>query len=666
MDIDDNDNDSKLSLIIRKPQEGKTFICILSIDKDKSRKIHIVITMNTISSSDQFFARMINKIGNERILIFNSKVKKDCKYQHVKDVLKIIKRIKENNNIKVIVCCAHTKRIRDDIILLLQNCEDSKRLNNKINFEIHIDEAHKYIPENREYIRQYNYFGIVKGITGYSATPDGIYSDDEKDTLFHRILVRDIDKELEIIRSDKYFGVKDCEFIIVEDSYNDTDILNQTNISREIPKTIIKQSEYNGPINIFQSSKYKFNHGDEHMLISYIKFILPKLNIDNNRFSYNFVPAYLRKVTQYMIKEIILETFNNANVIIMKGEDSKHIKTELWRNINGTTSCVLNDKIINNIYKDDKRLLEPSVMIQYIINDYKNCPTFITGFMCVEMSVTLINEVLGNFDNVIMEHSHFAKNDDDTPSKGRDTLYQLCRFLFNYSNWSVEAINKIKKTKFHSLRESVASICKNYERHVEKISTEFSGRKCSLNEITGKDILAPPKPSKGDILNTITKYIKTYPALWKKFKVYDGNDKEEWAKASKFYKDVCCKDLKGKSKPKLGCELKNKINNNFYYCSITKKVGIQLDEDIKKISSHSWYSTFQLLQNKFNYARVFVGYNNIDDDKEYTIHIKYVQLEKNKEVISILNEFGKTKYIDSDYENSDFDSSSDDEQNITI
>jgi hypothetical protein len=657
--------DNKLSLIIRHPQEGKTFICALSINRDKSRKIHIVITMNTISSSDQFFVRIINTIGEDKILIFNSKVDKKSNYQHVRHVFDIINKIKENNTIKVIICCAHTKRIRDDIIQLLKHCEDLKSLHNKINFEIHIDEAHKYIPENRDAIRQYNDSTIVKGITGYSATPDRIYSEDEKDLLYHRILIRDIEKEYEIIRSPKYFGVKDCEFIIIEKEYEDDKILQETKIPFEIPETIINQSEYSGPIKLFQTKTYKFNHGDEHMLLSYIKFILPKLNINNNKFSYNFVPGYLRKVTQYMIKDIILNIFNNANVIIMKGEDSKHNKIELWRNIRGTNKCVLNNNNINESHKKDKQLMEPSVMIEHLIKNYNDCPTFVTGFMCVEMSVTLINEKLGNFDNVIVEHSHFAKNDDDTPSKGRDTLYQLCRFLFNYASWSETAVKKIKKTKIYSLRDTVAKICKNYEKHVRKMSTEFAGIKSSLNEITGKTI---PQNiiSKENKLNSIMKYIKNNSSLLKKFKVYDGNDDEEWLKASKFYKDVCGKELKGKSKPKLGIELKkikdyNNKNDNFYFCSTTKKIGIQLEDDIKKISSYSWYSTFQLVQNKLNYARVFVGYNNLEDDKEYTIYIKYVQLEKNDEVLNILKEYGKAIHDDSEEENIISDSSSDTE-----
>ena len=65
--------ESKLSLVVRKPQEGKTTICINSITNDKSKNIHIVLTMNTLSAGMQFFGRMQNEVGSKKIIVFNSK-----------------------------------------------------------------------------------------------------------------------------------------------------------------------------------------------------------------------------------------------------------------------------------------------------------------------------------------------------------------------------------------------------------------------------------------------------------------------------------------------------------------------------------------------------------------------------------------------------------------
>ena len=56
--ITNDEIESKFSLVVRKPQEGKTFICINSIANDNSKDIHIVLTMNTLSAGMQFFGRM--------------------------------------------------------------------------------------------------------------------------------------------------------------------------------------------------------------------------------------------------------------------------------------------------------------------------------------------------------------------------------------------------------------------------------------------------------------------------------------------------------------------------------------------------------------------------------------------------------------------------------
>ena len=59
------DNDIKhLYAIIRKPQEGKTFICLKNISMNNDN-IHIIVTMNTIKSNNQFFERAFERFGNK-------------------------------------------------------------------------------------------------------------------------------------------------------------------------------------------------------------------------------------------------------------------------------------------------------------------------------------------------------------------------------------------------------------------------------------------------------------------------------------------------------------------------------------------------------------------------------------------------------------------------
>ena len=61
-----------LYAIIRKPQEGKTFICIENI-KQSDDRVHIIITMNTIKSNEQFYNRLSEHFTKEKLVVFNSK-----------------------------------------------------------------------------------------------------------------------------------------------------------------------------------------------------------------------------------------------------------------------------------------------------------------------------------------------------------------------------------------------------------------------------------------------------------------------------------------------------------------------------------------------------------------------------------------------------------------
>ena len=109
-----------LYAIIRKPQQGKTFVCIENI-KINSNDIHLVITMNTIKSNLQFFSRIKEKFNTNNICIFNSKDNKDKSedFYHSKSVLDVKKNI-IYNNVNIIVLCAHYNRFHFSVIELLQ------------------------------------------------------------------------------------------------------------------------------------------------------------------------------------------------------------------------------------------------------------------------------------------------------------------------------------------------------------------------------------------------------------------------------------------------------------------------------------------------------------------------------------------------------------------
>lgn len=616
-----NEIESKLSLVIKRPQDGKTFICINNIIEDK-KNIHIVLTMNTLQSGIQFFGRMEKEIGSNNIIVFNSNKKTAGKCLHAKEVADIYSHIENNPNIKVIVCCAHNKRFKDSIPKILKNYPHWF----KRQFKIHIDEAHKYIPENSNWVRFYNELDIVDSIIGYSATPDGIWTKDCTDPLFHKILIRDIEKELQIIRSPHYFGVKCCDFKLFGDqekmSYEK--LIEMANISLDISKNSFKRANMNEKNRCtWYQEDFRFNLGNELLLLSYISILLPKIEISSNSFSYHFIPAYIRKATHYEIVEIVLKNFSTANVITINGNGF-----ELYRinNLDNTSYKVnSSDKILSSKsqeYINEMNLGEPSNMIQELIDEeYKHCPTFITGHQCVGMSVTLINETLGNFDSVIMAHQHYS----------RDILYQLCRFLFNYIKWSTENKGKIKKTIFYSLTRYVKDTCLGYEEHVENISENFAGKTISLREING---LEPETPSKKELKKIAFKSVKVINnEIWKKFKVYDGNDDEMWDKTKQFYNDKMKKNICQKSIPEL--------INGFYECSTTKQVCKHSTNDIVKMKKQCWSSTFQLTKYSLSYVRIFVGYECLDDPNEYTIFVKYALLEDNEYNKKFLKDYCK-------------------------
>ena len=623
------ETESKLSLVVRKPQEGKTSICIKYITDDLSSNIiHIVLTMNVLSAGMQFFGRMKEQIGAKRIVVFNS-VKKtagDCHY--AKDVT-TVKSLIRDNNIKVVVCCAHNKKIKQSIIELIAEVSDSITFREKnIKLRIHIDEAHSYIPPNREFIKAYNKSSAVTQIIGYSATADGIWTQDREDPLFYNILIRDVD-----IRSPYYFGVNRCEFIVHENIYTNDEFINFAEISNEISQITIENSGTTSSNPNWLGARSSFSNGNEILFLSFIKYILPILNISNDVFSYNFIPAYNRKVTHYECMELILKQYSNANVIIIngKGQQLYRLNETTGRSYKITDSFEIRENAKLEPSEEKKKkllnaLLEPSYMMQQLIKNTHNCPTFITGLTCVGMSVTLINENIGNFDNVVMDHQHFK----------RDILYQLCRFLFKYDHWTPENKSKIKTTQFHSLTRNVIDTCIEYEEHDDKICNEFAGKTCTLNEIYGKEPEIrelTERELKTIAINSVS--LINEGRIWKKFKVYDGNDDVTWKEAEKFYKEVHPKgkDFTVKTRPA-------KNANGFYECTDSGKKGV------KHLSSFTglkdkWSNWMFLRKGVLSYVRAFVGYDDLNDPTEYTIFIKYAQLVDNENNHKFLNDYAK-------------------------
>jgi hypothetical protein len=623
----DEEIETKLSLVIRKPQEGKTFICINSIVGDSSQDIHIVLTMNTLAAGMQFFGRMEEKIGSNNIIVYNSDKETAGNCHHAKTSGKVVTLIKRHN-ISVIVCCAHKKRFSESLREIFTAMEDSIQFAQmKRKFKLHIDEAHKYIPENRNDVRMFNQSKIVSKIVGYSASPDPIFTMVPTDHLFNSIYICDVEKEYGMIRSSKYFGVIDCEPLITEDIVTDDSTLYLDEFEGFVPPHIVRMSLTAKerekcetiPVKSWYGPSFPFSLGNEKLYLGFITHILPQLALEesfNTRFSYHFVPAYCRKITHYQTAEIILRFYTNANVIIINGNG-----IQLFRlRIGGGLSLIKTNRQLRA--KDEahkKKLLEPSFVIQSLIEEYPNCPTFITGLVCVGMSVTLVNETLGNFDNIVVDHHHYKKED----------LYQLCRFLFNYTSWAKkengETVKQIKITKFISLKRDVYDTCLDYESYIERLTSEFSGMRCALNDV--RDIEAV-EPTPSEIRKQDLKSIEGEWG-WKRFKI-DGEDEDDaelqWARATNFYKKKSGRDISNRSKPS-----KYTVDPRFLVCAINgKKERYTAEEIEKKIEGNkTWDGYFQLRVGQTQYtSRIYVGYDNLEDPTKYTLFIKWSTLNR--------------------------------------
>ena len=605
--------------IIRKPQSGKTFICLKSIAKTLNM-MHIILTMNTILSNDQFTDRCqefadessgINeaeceKIFKDKYIIFNSRNTKEK--SHVKTVTSLKNEIVKNDKI-IVIMCAHPKRFKNSILELLEELKDSRSFNKKI--VIHIDEAHAYVEKHRKHITEWNNYEIVDHIRCYTATHLKLWKDEH--SLWNNLYIIDVQEQYNIVKNDKYFGVKDAEII----NFTDVDQFVDTSI----PQSIIDHCTPTPPHKSWYTQETKtFANGDEYSYMCFLRSVLTHIktnnSIQNDKFTYNFIPAYNRVVSHLGIAYEVSRAFPNALIVIFNG--NKTIGHSYY-------------------YKKEYRKLpfgnEISEKIQTLRQSYPNIPIFITGFTCVSMSVTLINQNIGNFDNMIMSHEQY----DNQP----DILYQMCRFLFSYKHWHENNINIIKKTKIYCRHPNIIDKCIKYEQIIENIEDNLSGSLRTSQEVQGglKPSEIKKKPKKDECIEKYaTCKIKT-------FTIDDiESDKDTWNKIEKFYKEITGKKITTKSIPD--------IKDGFYICSTTGKAHVHHIETFRDDGEgksrgvlHFWRPTsnFQLCPNTYKYIRLYIGYENLKCPTKYTVYARYLILEENEIVKNHLETKRKPK-----------------------
>ena len=627
-----------LYAIIRKPQYGKTFICIENIRQNMDC-IHLVITMNTLKSNRQFFERAKNEFGNN-ICVLNSKGKKkdqDTNFRHAKHVGEVKQHLIDGS--LIVIMCAHPKRFDESILMILAEIQDSKKLQKQV--IIHIDEAHSYVPTFRDKVVKMNTVDITKCIYMYSATPFGIWTDNPKYQLFKEIYIVDCETQFNVIKSEDYFGVMDCSTIVVDPPqgyqsitpvipvdfikrWGDDVQKRQANERQELPSLTLEEltlkcTDMKIDIDQPQAASQDalvgiimekmpvltwwepgpFDLGNEVQLLSHAECSLQKLKehtIKDTEFSYNFIPGFCRKLTHYMLMEMIIKLYPTALVIIINGDGTRLFRTE-------------DDlpEIIVDIIPD---MNESSEQIERSIDKYPNRPTFITGFHCVEMGVTLINSRIGNFDNVIYSHEHY----NDRP----DVHYQLCRFCFNYLKWKPEEKVQIKKTQLYVSSLTLYKNCLDYESQVDKIDNEMSGSLRTKEEVVGDMTIKEKKIPKELQYAVLVPYTNV---IVKRVYVSDLEDEEEAIeKVKRRYKEWVGTDLKGKALPK-------KNDDGFYECSTTGKKQVFTDPSSleKTIKGWSITSNFLIKSNCYKYARVYVAYDTAGDNSAYMWFIRMME-----------------------------------------
>ena len=575
--------------------------------------------MNTIKSNLQFFHRAKARFGN-KICVFNSREKKkdqNPEFRHAKDVTGVKKHLLTGCN--VVIMCAHPKRFDSCIIDLVTEIADSRKIRKQV--IIHIDEAHAYVPAWRTKVIQMNDAEVTERIYMYSATPFAIWTKEgtttDEEQLFENIFVVDCQKDFGVSTTDKYFGVKDCPVVVVPRT-----TWHKRVVGPIISGDFIRRYGNDKQVNIVRgggeihwygtgSSGAPFSLGDEVEFLSHTGYTMRQLKksgrIKCEEFSYNFVPAFQRKLTHYAIMEEIIKTFPTALVVIINGDGTK-----LYR---------LEDELPIGEFISHKD--EPSEQIEECMSCYPGRPIFITGFHCVGMSVTFINPRIGNFDNVIYSHEQYKNSPD--------ILYQMCRFLFNFTGWEDSDILNIKKTRIYVTSQGLINSCLDYEKQIDKISGEMTGSLRTMGEVVGNLKVKQKKIPKGSKFDGLIDYMDV---TVKKVTVDGEEDEQEvLEKVMKIYKDWTGNDLKGKAMPKKETD---GIDVGLYQCSTTRAKEVFTGPTDFRKTLNGWKPTsnFELIPNKYKYARVYVVYEDKEYPHEYTWFIRMMSLTRCEEVDS--------------------------------
>ena len=368
-------NLNKLNICVLNTQQGKTFIAIkkmileLEQDQDLGKSIHIVFTMNTLLNNRQFAKRLQSieyDYGKGSVCIFASKYESN-EYLHVKSRYELQGVCFDKNTCpKVIVMCSNNQRYEDGIEFLKVMNENTGYIKSAIAY---YDELHKYINTTlRNQIEMINELNIVQGIHAMTATPDKIWRDNG---LWSKLQLT----RLENFNCNNYVSVESMKFIPVDDYFSE---------DYQVPRTF----DYN-------KLDYQVLGFIEHVLKNNTSILQ-----DNTR---AFIPAHMRRSGHNQLRDMIFAANNRCVVITLNGIEKsvKYIKNS--------------EKVTINLESSDDEEICDVIARTLFKNSLLSRPIVITGFLCVGMGQTLMNEQLGPFTSCIISHMDLT-NDD---------LYQL-------------------------------------------------------------------------------------------------------------------------------------------------------------------------------------------------------------------------------------------------
>lgn len=398
----------KLRVCVRRTQEGKTFIAVKNIkqeleqDSIDGNSVHVVFTMNTLKSKDQFVKRL-RKIedtyGEGSIVELASKP--SGIFKHVSNVLELQGLyLNPNTCPKIVVMCSNETRFHDGIefVNALNGSPIIKRV------FVYYDEIHKYINETlRDQIERLSSMNTVQKIIGFTATPFSLFYYWK---LLHILEISDVTNK-------NYVGSDDMDFIIVDGVF-----------PNPYPRM--------GP--------FDFDRMDSETL-NFINTVLDKFpTIITEESARVFIPAHIRRKSHEAVRNLSFQRNPNAVVVTINGEGGKfeyqlqddvvYCRSLSIPDISKTLPSGFNEMSYHQreieIQKmKSEELCETIARLLKELNLTKR-PLIVTGYLCVGMGQTLIHKDIGHFTSAIIGHMDLF-NDD---------LYQLFgRLTGNYRDW---------------------------------------------------------------------------------------------------------------------------------------------------------------------------------------------------------------------------------------